>query len=129
MADDVVFEPARDKTEEEIAYAREATRIAEAGYERLLQIVKPGMSEDELAVEVAGTPSPSARKTISCCCAEARIIARCSPLPDGGWPSGDIIVIEITPSYRGQLAQICRTIVLGPPCDMLTENMPWSSRR
>jgi Xaa-Pro aminopeptidase len=28
-------------------------------------------------------------------------------------------VVEITPSYRGQLAQICRTIVLGTPSDVL----------
>ena len=27
---------------------------------------------------------------------------------------GDILVAEITPSYRGQLAQICRTATLGP---------------
>ncbi len=27
---------------------------------------------------------------------------------------GDTLVVELTPSYRGQLAQICRTVVLGP---------------
>ena len=66
-ADDLLFDCAAAKTEEEIQNAREATRIAELGYEHLLQIVKPGMSEDELAVEV-------------------RITARCSRRPAGGWP-------------------------------------------
>lgn len=33
--------------------------------------------------------------------------------------AGDIIVVEITPSYRGQLAQICRTIVLGEADEIL----------
>jgi Xaa-Pro aminopeptidase len=33
----------------------------------------------------------------------------------------DIVVAEITPSYRGQLAQICRTIVLGKPSAVLVE--------
>jgi Xaa-Pro aminopeptidase len=28
--------------------------------------------------------------------------------------AGDILVAEITPSYCGQLAQICRTVTLGP---------------
>jgi Xaa-Pro aminopeptidase len=28
--------------------------------------------------------------------------------------AGDTLVAEITPSYRGQLAQICRTVTLGP---------------
>ena len=32
--------------------AREATRIAELGYRHLLEIARPGMSEDELAVEL-----------------------------------------------------------------------------
>jgi Xaa-Pro dipeptidase len=34
---------------------------------------------------------------------------------------GDIIVCELTPSYRGQLAQICRTIVLGEAPALLRE--------
>jgi Xaa-Pro aminopeptidase len=32
---------------------------------------------------------------------------------------GDIILAEITPSYRGQLAQICRTIVVGEAPELL----------
>jgi Xaa-Pro aminopeptidase len=31
--------------------------------------------------------------------------------------TGDIILAEITPSYRGQLTQICRTVVVGKPSD------------
>jgi Xaa-Pro dipeptidase len=34
---------------------------------------------------------------------------------------GDIILAEITPSYRGQLAQICRTVVVGPAPEELVE--------
>ena len=44
--------PPRAKTDDEIANAREATRIAELGYRALLEIARPGMSEDELAVEL-----------------------------------------------------------------------------
>ena len=33
--------------------------------------------------------------------------------------AGDIILAEITPSVRGQLAQICRTAVVGPASDEL----------
>src|SRR5262249_26380292 len=51
-ADKLVFDAARTKTSEEIANARAAARIAERGYERLLEIARPGMSEDELAVEL-----------------------------------------------------------------------------
>jgi Xaa-Pro aminopeptidase len=34
---------------------------------------------------------------------------------------GDIILAEITPSYHGQLAQICRTVVLGEPSQELAD--------
>src|SRR5262249_12949985 len=46
-ADDVVYDAAASKTDDETAWAREATRIAELNFERLLAIARPGMSEDE----------------------------------------------------------------------------------
>ena len=48
-ADKLVFDAARTKTDDEIANAREATRIAELGYRHLIEIARPGMSEDALA--------------------------------------------------------------------------------
>src|SRR5207253_8358995 len=51
-ADAIVFDAAAAKTDEEIANAREATRVAELGYRRLIEIARPGISEDELAVEL-----------------------------------------------------------------------------
>ena len=44
-----------EKPSAQIDQARTATRIAEKGYERLLQIARPGMREDELAVELKWT--------------------------------------------------------------------------
>jgi Xaa-Pro aminopeptidase len=120
-ADPVVFEPARRKTDEEIAYAREATRIAERGYQHLLDIARPGMSEDELAVEVRWyTKSLGAEDNFLLLCAgpHNRAVA-----PSNGrrLQAGDVIVAEITPSYRGQLAQICRTMVLGTAGPVLAQ--------
>src|ERR1700752_1644999 len=40
------------KTDDEISWAREAARIAELNYARLLELARPGLSEDELAVEL-----------------------------------------------------------------------------
>src|SRR5712672_1680319 len=40
-ADDIVFDAAAGKTDDEIANAREATRIAELGYARMLEIARP----------------------------------------------------------------------------------------
>ncbi len=119
-ADKIVFDAARAKTAEEIAFAREAARIAELGYARLKQIAAPGMTEDALAVELR-----DCMKTLG---AEDNFLLLCAgPHNRAVQPStgrklerGDIILAEITPSYRGQLTQICRTVVLGAPPDELS---------
>src|SRR5215470_6049258 len=120
-ADDIVFDAAAGKTADEIANAREATRIAELGYQRMLEIARPGMSEDELAVELRWyTKTLGAEDNFLLLCAGARNPA---VAPSNGriMQAGDTLVAEITPSYRGQLAQICRTMTLGPASADLKE--------
>lgn len=119
--DAAILEPARRKTEAELADAREATRIAELGLQHLLDIARPGMSEDELAVELRWhSKSLGAEDNFALMCAGPH---NKSVAPSNGryMCAGDIIVCELTPSYRGQLAQICRTIVLGEATPVLRE--------
>jgi Xaa-Pro aminopeptidase len=120
-ADDVVYGAAAAKTDDEIAWAREATRIAELNYERLLEIARPGMSEDEIAVDMRlHSRSLGAEDNFLMLCAgpHNRAVA-----PSNGrrLQHGDIILAEITPSYRGQLAQICRTVVIGEAPELLRQ--------
>ena len=120
-ADKLVFDAARTKTVEEIAHAREATRIAELGYRHLLDIARPGMSEDELAVELKWQ-----MKTLG---ADDNFLLLCGsphnravqPSTGRRFQAGDIILAEITPSVHGQLAQICRTIVVGDASSELAD--------
>jgi Xaa-Pro dipeptidase len=119
-ADKLVFDAARTKTVEEIALAREAARIAELGYTRLLQIAAPGMSEDALALELKGyMKSLGAEDNFLLLCAGPRNRA-VQPSAGRKLAHGDVILAEITPSYRGQLTQICRTVVIGDPPDELS---------
>jgi Xaa-Pro aminopeptidase len=119
-ADKLVFDAARTKTIEEIGFAREAARIAELGYTQLLQIARPGMTEDTLAVEL--------RDYMKALGAEDNFLLLCAgPHNRAVQPStgrklahGDIILAEITPSFCGQLTQICRTVVLGEPPEVLS---------
>jgi Xaa-Pro aminopeptidase len=120
-ADDVVFDAAARKTDEEIAWAREATRIAELNFQHLLEIARPGISEDELAVALRlHAKSLGAEDNFLLLCAgpHNRAVA-----PSNGRriQPGDIVLAEITPSYRGQLAQICRTAVVGEATDLLRQ--------
>ena len=112
-ADKLVFDAARTKTDDEIANAREATRIAELGYRHLLDIARPGMSEDELAVELKWhmkTLGADDNFLLLCAGPHNRAV---QPSTGRKFQNGDIILAEITPSVRGQLAQICRTVVVG----------------
>ena len=121
VADGIVFDAARRKTEEEIASAREAARIAELGYAHLIEIARPGMSEDELALAL--------KLQMKHLGAEDNFLLLCaSPHNRAVQPStgrklerGDIILAEITPSVGGQLTQICRTAVLGESAPALRD--------
>ncbi|MPZ41112.1 MAG: M24 family metallopeptidase [Rhizobiales bacterium] len=120
-ADKLVFDAARTKTVEEIANAREATRIAELGYRHLLEIARPGMSEDELAVELKWqmkTLGADDNFLLLCASPHNRAV---QPSTGRRFQKGDIILAEITPSVRGQLAQICRTVVVGDASSELAD--------
>jgi Xaa-Pro dipeptidase len=118
-ADDVVFDAAARKTDDEIAWAREATRIAELDYQHLLETARPGMSEDELATETRWhSKSLGAEDNFVLLCASPHNRA-VAPSNGRRIREGDIILAEITPSFRGQLAQICRTITVGAAPDLL----------
>jgi Xaa-Pro aminopeptidase len=120
-ADKLVFDAARTKTADEIANAREATRIAELGYRHLLEIARPGMSEDALALELKWQmKSLGADDNFLLLCAGAHNRA-VQPSTGRKLQRGDIILAEITPSVGGQLAQICRTVVVGDPSPELAD--------
>jgi len=120
-ADEIVFQAARRKTDSEIANAREAVRIAELGYRHLLDIARPGISEDELAVELRWhSKSLGAEDNFVLLCAEPHNKA-VAPSCGRRLQAGDIIVVELTPSYRGQLVQICRTITVGEASETLRQ--------
>jgi Xaa-Pro aminopeptidase len=79
------------------------------------------MSEDALAVELKWhMKSLGAEDNFLLLCAgpHNRAVA-----PSNGreLAAGDVILAEITPSVGGQLAQICRTVVIGPPSRQLAE--------
>jgi Xaa-Pro dipeptidase len=120
-ADSIIFNPARIKTDTELSNARAATAIAEDGFAHLLRIARPGMSEDDLASELRWhSKSLGAEDNFALMCASPHNKA-VAPSNGRRMQAGDIIVCELTPSYRGQLAQICRTIVLGEAPALLRE--------
>ena len=120
-ADELARDLARLRTPDELAAAEHATWIAERGYERLLEYARPGIREFELAAELycfmkkLGAEDnfllmSASQHNLAVRAAGERIL-----------DVGDIILSEITPCYRGQFAQICRTTVLGAPRPVIGE--------
>lgn len=115
--DNLIRTLARCRSETEIARAEKATWIAERGYERLLEIARPGLQEFEMAAdiychmkEIGGDDNfllmSASQHNLGVRAAGERVLEE-----------GDIILAEITPSYKGQFAQLCRTVVIGDKPD------------
>jgi Xaa-Pro dipeptidase len=103
------------KTDAEIAAARKATTIAEAGYAHMLRLARPGMRECDLAVQVNQYMRELGAN-------DSFLMLNCGPRADAVMPSserpietGDLLLCELSPSVDGQFTQICRTASIGQP--------------
>jgi Xaa-Pro dipeptidase len=120
-ADELARDLARVRTAEELAAAERATWIAERGYERLLEYARPGLREYELAAELyCFTKKLGAEDNFLLMSASQHNLA-VRAAGERILDFGDIILSEITPCYRGQFAQICRTTVIGEPRPVVRE--------
>jgi Xaa-Pro aminopeptidase len=97
----------------EVMLSKKAARIAEQGYQYLLQTAKPGMTEYELAAEIyCYIKALGADDNFQLISASQHNPSVNSP-SDRRLDRGDVILAEISPSYRGKFIQICRTAVIG----------------
>jgi Xaa-Pro aminopeptidase len=120
-ADELARDLARIRTAEELKAAERATWIAERGYERVLEFARPGLREYELAAELyCFTKKLGAEDNFLLMSASQHNLA-VRAAGERVLDVGDIILSEITPCYRGQFSQICRTTVIGEPRPLLRE--------
>lgn len=91
--------------------------IAEAGWDRLREVARPGMPEHELAAEVdIAIRALGADDNFQLLSASQHNRAVRQP-GDRILAEGDVILGEISPSVDGQFSQICRSAVIGAPTD------------
>ena len=106
------------RTPAELERVEHAAGIADLGFAALRETVRVGMREYELAAEVeAAMHAAGAEDNFGLIGAGSHNIA-IRPPTDRRLEAGDVIIGEITPCYRGYLAQLCRTYVLGEPNDV-----------
>jgi Xaa-Pro dipeptidase len=111
-----VEELRRIKTPEEIESLRAAADLADRGYQCFADTVKVGISEYELVAEVEGfLKSYGAEDNFMLIASGGTEVVGMKPPTDRKLQPGDSVITELTPCVNGYYAQICRTIVLGPP--------------
>jgi Xaa-Pro aminopeptidase len=112
-ADAVVVDVAEVRDEWSLAAIAEGVEIAEAGYERALEVAKPGLPEHVLHAEVdVRTRELGAEDNFLLLSSSQH--NRCVHQPtDRLLETGDIVLVENTPGVRGEYIQICRTFVVG----------------
>src|SRR6202166_3336481 len=120
-ADELARDFARLRTPEELAAAERATWIAERGYERLLEFARPGIREFELAAELYCFMKKLGAEDNFLLLSASQHNLAVRAAGERVLDVGDIILSELTPCYRGQFAQICRTTVIGEPRPVIGE--------
>jgi Xaa-Pro dipeptidase len=106
------------RTPGELERIEHAAKIADLGFQALRETAHVGMREYELAAEVeAVMHAAGAEDNFGLIAAGSHNIA-IRPPTDRRLETGDVIIGEITPCYRGFLAQLCRTYILGEPTDV-----------
>lgn len=114
-AEKLVSDIAKVRDEWALACVREGAEIAEKGWQRALEIARPGMAEYELAGEIETYMRElGADDNFQLLSASQHNRAAHRP-SDRALAAGDVLLGEITPAVAGEFVQICRTAVLGTP--------------
>lgn len=108
------------KTEQEIGYIAEASRIGDEVFSHLLTIIKPGVREHELAAEISyqGRLRGAEADAFDIIVASGER----SALPHGRatdrqLQSGDMITFDFGFRYQGLHSDMTRTVMLGTPSE------------
>lgn len=111
----------RTKSPWEIERIRRAQEMADIGFTQMLEKVKPGIREFELAAELEfALRLQGARDNFNLVASSGHNQAIRLPT-DKKLEEGDIVIAEISPECDGYFAQLCRTILLGEPPEALLE--------
>ena len=108
----------RIKTAEEIEILRQASLLADVGYQYFVDTIQIGMAEYELVAEVEGfLKERGAEDNFMLIGSGGVEVFGMRPPTDRRFQKGDNVTTELSPQVHGYYAQICRTLVLGEPSE------------
>ncbi|MDP3386522.1 MAG: Xaa-Pro peptidase family protein [Eubacteriales bacterium] len=116
--EDVILTIRRIKSEEEISYIRQAAHIADQSFESLIKIMKAGMTEKEVMIELEYLMKKNGNESEPF----GMIVAsgKRSSLPHGRASdkiieTGDMVTIDFGGIYNGYASDMTRTVWMGEP--------------
>lgn len=110
----------KDAAEQELV--RRASWIAEEGYRQALADIRPGMKEFEFAGRLDTYMHQLGADDNFLLVSASRHNRSVHTPSDRILAEGDLLLAEISPSYQGAFAQICRTAVIGEPSKELSDS-------
>lgn len=113
--DRLLLESARCRDQYERALAVEAARVAEMGFERLLEEIRPGLGEFAVVAILDGFLRELGSEDNFVLVSASRRNRSVHPPTERTVERGDVLLAEISPSIGGLFTQICRTVTLGRP--------------
>jgi len=104
------------KAPEEIEAIRRAAHIADRGYRVFMEAARPGRAEFELVADIeAFFRAEGCPENFMIMGSGGQEVRGMSPAGERRLQVGDLVTTELTPCLDGYYAQICRTLVIGPP--------------
>jgi Xaa-Pro aminopeptidase len=120
-ADGIIETLAQEKSARELEIIYRAARIADIGFEALLDKVRPGMREYDIAAEMEYAMRLEGADDIFILLSSGPHNYEMHEPTDRRLKKGDILIGEITPVCEGQFMQLCRTVTLGEPAPIVFE--------
>jgi Xaa-Pro dipeptidase len=121
LADDIVEDIARQKTDDDLTIDRKAAGIADVGFNAFLEYTRTGTLEYELVAYMEFAMRSAGADDIFILLSSGKHNTEMHHPGDRRMREGDIVIAEITSVYKWQFIQLCRTVVLGRPSPVLTE--------
>ncbi len=107
------------KRDFEVEAVRRAGRLADAGYEVFRAAVRPGAKDYELIAEIeAFFRAHRVPENFMIIGAGGKEVRGMAPPVGKTIKAGDLVTTELTPCVEGYYAQVCRTLVAGPPSEI-----------
>ena len=112
--DPVLWEMRRRKDDDELALMRKAAKCADAMYRKAREVVRPGVTETEVFVELNAAATREAGEPLSAYLGNdyASGAGGGPPRPGREAKAGEIYVIDVGPAYRGYFSDACRAFAV-----------------